>query len=117
MSRMPVILAAILTVAMGLTVRGLWDGPVPKYAGDALYTVLIYTLVVLALPRIRPIVAASVAAGVSWIVEFAQLWEIPEVLRPVLGSTFNVPDLLWYVVGAGCAWAAHTRWLRRHPTP
>jgi hypothetical protein len=106
--RLPVLLFAALTVAAGLGVRLLWDGPVPKYAGDALYTVLIYALVVLALPKVRPWVAAAFSAGLSWVIEFAQLGEIPPVLRPLLGSTFNAPDLFWYVVGAAVAYAVHS---------
>ncbi|MDX3108096.1 ribosomal maturation YjgA family protein [Nonomuraea angiospora] len=113
MPRLPVLCAAVLTVAAGLGVRVFFDGPVPKYAGDALYTVLIYTLVVLILPRVRPWGAAALAAGASGVIEFAQLGEIPAVLRPLLGSTFNPPDLFWYAVGAAAAWAAHTLWLRR----
>ncbi|MFC4118319.1 DUF2809 domain-containing protein [Nonomuraea zeae] len=115
MSRLPVFLAAALTVVLGVGVRLLWDGPVAKYAGDALYTVLIYTLVVLVLPGVRPWAAALTATGLSWAIEFAQLWEIPALLRPVLGSTFNPPDLLWYAVGGAAAWAAHARRLRRRP--
>ncbi|MFD2356181.1 DUF2809 domain-containing protein [Nonomuraea ferruginea] len=98
MSRLPVMVAALVTVVLGLGVRLLWDGPVPKYAGDALYTVLIYLLVLLVWPRVRPWVAALTAAGLSWAIEFAQLLGIPEVLRPLLGSTFNPPDLFWYAV-------------------
>jgi hypothetical protein len=109
MSRLPVALAAVLTVVAGLAVRLLWDGPVAKYAGDALYTVLIYALIVLAWRHVRPVVAALVAAGLSWVIEFAQLGEIPAILRPVLGSTFNPPDLFWYAVGAAAAWALHAR--------
>ncbi|MFH8595070.1 DUF2809 domain-containing protein [Streptomyces rimosus] len=115
--------AALLTVAAGLGVRagaartGL--GPdVAKYAGGALYTVLVQMLVVLAAPRVRPPVAAGVALAISWAVEFAQLSDVPAelsrrsvVARLVLGSTFNAPDLFWYAVGAGCAWAVHG-WLR-----
>ena len=55
------------------------------------------------------------ALAVSWAVELAQLTGIPADLsrhsmpaRLVLGSTFNAPDLLWYVVGAGLAWAVHS---------
>ncbi|MGW2145259.1 ribosomal maturation YjgA family protein [Nonomuraea bangladeshensis] len=108
MPRLLTALAAVLIVAAGLGVRLLWDGPVPKYAGDALYTVLIYTFTLLVAPRVRPWVAALVSAGLSWAIEFAQLGEIPAVLRPLLGSTFNPPDLLWYAVGAGAAWVVHT---------
>ncbi|MFI6712941.1 DUF2809 domain-containing protein [Nonomuraea sp. NPDC050478] len=107
MSRLPVMVAALVTVVLGLGVRLLWDGPVSKYAGDALYTVLIYLLVLLVWPRVRPWAAALTAAGLSWAIEFAQLLGIPEVLRPLLGSTFNPPDLFWYAAGAATAWAAH----------
>jgi hypothetical protein len=108
MSRLPVVLAAVLTIAAGVGIRLLWDGPFAKYAGDALYTVLIYLLLVLVWPAIRPWMAAPVSAGLSWAIEFAQLGDIPAVLRPVLGSTFNPPDLFWYAVGAALACAVHT---------
>ncbi|WP_063765308.1 DUF2809 domain-containing protein [Nonomuraea candida] len=104
-------LTAVVIVVCGLGVRALWDGPVPKYAGDALYTAMIYAVAVFALPRLRPRAAAAVSCGLSWIIEFAQLGTIPEVLRPVLGSTFNPPDLLWYAVGAVACLAAHAAWL------
>ncbi|PBC71432.1 uncharacterized protein DUF2809 [Streptomyces sp. TLI_235] len=106
--------AGLLTVAAGLGVRAGATGSAAKCAGDALYTVLVYTLVVLVAPRIRPARAAVVAALVSWGVEFFQLTEWPArwsaesgVARLVLGSTFNVPDLLWYAVGAAVCWAVH----------
>ncbi|NUW45966.1 DUF2809 domain-containing protein [Nonomuraea rhodomycinica] len=113
MPRLPVLLAAVLTVAAGLGVRALTGGAFAKYAGDALYTVLIQALVVLVVPRVRPVTAALVAAGLSWVIEFAQLAEVPQVLRPVLGSTFNPPDLLWYAVGAAAACAVHAYALGR----
>lgn len=74
MPRLPVLLAALLTVAAGLGVRALWDGPFADHAGDALYTVL-------------------------------------------LGSTFDPPDLFWYAVGAGAAWAVHAWLLGRRIPP
>ncbi|WP_328905208.1 DUF2809 domain-containing protein [Streptomyces sp. NBC_00234] len=113
--------AAVLTVAAGLGVRAVAGGDVAKYAGDALYTVLIHVLVVLIAPRVSPRVAAGTALAFSWAVEFAQLTGLPAELsarstaaRLVLGSTFNAPDLLWYGVGAlaaGCvhAWAGRRR--------
>ncbi|NUW37715.1 DUF2809 domain-containing protein [Nonomuraea sp. SMC257] len=113
MPRLPVLLAAVLTVAAGLGVRALTGGAFAKVAGDALYTVLIYALVVLAVPRVRPVTAALVAAGLSWVIEFAQLADVPPVLRPVLGSTFNPPDLLWYAVGAAAGWVVHAYALGR----
>ncbi|MFE7525147.1 DUF2809 domain-containing protein [Kitasatospora sp. NPDC057542] len=104
----------MLTVAAGLGVRAVLGGDFAKYAGDALYTVLLYTLLVLAVPRVRPGRAAVLAAGLSWAVELFQLTGLPDAwgrhstpARLVLGSTFNPPDLLWYLVGAGCAGVLH----------
>lgn len=115
--------AAVVTVAAGLGVRATAGGDVAKYAGDALYTTLIHLLVTLLAPRVRPSVAAGVALAVSWAVELAQLTGIPAELalrstaaRLVLGSTFNAPDLFWYAVGAGLAWAAHSRLMARSAT-
>lgn len=107
--------AALLTVATALGIRAGWHGEAAKYAGDALYTVLLHTLAVLAVPRVRPRTAAATALAVSWLIEFLQLTPVPAELsgrstlaRLVLGSTFNAPDLLWYAVGAAAAWLAHT---------
>ncbi|MFD8977951.1 MULTISPECIES: DUF2809 domain-containing protein [Streptomyces] len=106
--------AALLTVAAGLGIRSAASGVVAKYAGDALYTVLILTLVVLLAPRVRPPVAAGVALGVSCAVELFQLTGVPAELaahstlaRLVLGTSFNAPDLLWYAIGAAVGWAVH----------
>ncbi|MFJ3216416.1 DUF2809 domain-containing protein [Kitasatospora sp. NPDC086801] len=108
------LLAAGVTVAAGLGVRAVLGGDVAKYAGDALYTVLVYALVVLVAPRVRPGRAAVVAAGLSWAVELFQITGVPEELgrrsglaRLVLGSTFNPPDLFWYLVGAAFAVLVH----------
>ncbi|MFF9350994.1 DUF2809 domain-containing protein [Streptomyces sp. NPDC014734] len=124
--------AAMVTVAAGLGVRAVAGGDVAKYAGDALYTVLICALVFLAAPRARPAVAAGTALAVSWAVEFLQLTDLPAdlsrhstVARLVLGSTFNAPDLFWYAVGAGAAWAVaawgrlgpRARWSARRTDP
>ncbi|MFD5034124.1 DUF2809 domain-containing protein [Streptomyces sp. NPDC058405] len=105
---------ALLTVAGGLGVRAVAAGDVAKYAGDALYTVLVYVLIVLAAPRVRPLVAACVALAFSCAVELLQLTGAPAelaarsvVARLVLGSTFNAPDLLWYAVGAAVAALVH----------
>ncbi|MFJ9057445.1 DUF2809 domain-containing protein [Streptomyces sp. NPDC102409] len=117
--RATAVAAALVTVAAGLGVRATASGDVAKYAGDALYTVLVHTLVVLLVPRVRPPTAAGVALAVSWAVELAQLTGVPAdlarrstVARLVLGSTFNAPDLLWYAAGAALAWAVHSRLVR-----
>ncbi|MGW7231025.1 ribosomal maturation YjgA family protein [Streptomyces cyaneofuscatus] len=104
--------AAVVTVAAGLGVRAAGDGAFAKYAGSALYTVLLCALVALCAPRARPVAMAATALALSWAVELLQLTGVPAELsadstaaRLVLGSTFNAPDLFWYAVGAAAAWA------------
>ncbi|MFE9421987.1 DUF2809 domain-containing protein [Kitasatospora sp. NPDC006697] len=106
--------AAVVTVAAGLGSRGVLPAEAGKVAGDVLYTVLVYAVAVLVAPRTGPARAGAVALGVSWAVEFFQATGIPAGLarhsllaRLVLGTTFNVPDLLWYVVGAAGAVIMH----------
>lgn len=115
-------LAASATVGAGLGLRAVAGGDVAKYGGDALYTVLLLTLVVLVAPRVTPLRAAAVALAASWAVEFLQLGPVPAELsrrsviaRLVLGSTFNAPDLFWYVVGAAAGCLVHTALRRRRP--
>ena len=117
--RLTAMAAVAATLVTGLTIRGVSDGVVAKYAGDALYTVLLYGSCVVAVPRIRPLAAGLTACGVSWAIEFFQLTPIPAELsqrsvlaRLVLGSTFNAPDLLWYAVGAAVALLVHAVALR-----
>ncbi|MEU0083125.1 DUF2809 domain-containing protein [Streptomyces sp. NPDC006274] len=126
-TRQAAAVAAGLTVAAGLGVRALAHGSVAKYAGDALYTVLVLALVVWMAPRVRPAVAAGAALAFSWAVEALQLTRLPAelsahsvVARLVLGSTFNAPDLAWYAVGAALGWCVHgvlTRRAGRSPAP
>ncbi|WP_443059395.1 ribosomal maturation YjgA family protein [Streptomyces sp. NBC_00435] len=106
--------AVVLTVGVGLGLRAVATGSVAKYGGDALYAVLVLALVVLAVPRVRPVRAAAGALATSWAVEFLQLTPVPAELsrhstlaRLVLGSTFNPPDLFWYAVGAAAGWLVH----------
>lgn len=115
--------AAAATVAAGLAVRALGSGSVAKYAGDALYTVLLMALLVALAPRVTPLRAAATALAASWAVEFLQLGGLPAELsrhstaaRLVLGSTFNAPDLFWYAAGAAAGWLLHTA-ARARPGP
>jgi len=112
--------AAVVTVAAGLGVRAAGDGAFAKYAGSALYTVLLCALVALCAPRARPVAVAGAALALSWAVELLQLTGVPAELsarstaaRLVLGSTFNAPDLFWYAVGAAAAWAVQAGARRR----
>ncbi|WP_182907216.1 DUF2809 domain-containing protein [Microbispora sp. H13382] len=112
--RLAALAAAVVVVAAGLAVRALLPGAVAKYAGDFLYTLLVYALVVVAAPRARPVVVAAVALCLSWLVEFAQLTGVPAELsahstlaRLALGTTFNAPDLFWYAAGAAAGYVVH----------
>ncbi|WP_328536759.1 DUF2809 domain-containing protein [Streptomyces sp. NBC_00344] len=107
--------AAVLTVAAGLGVRALTDGAFAKCAGDALYTVLVYLVVLLIAPRLTAVAAAGIALGFSWAVELLQIAGVPTALRPVLGSTFNAPDLFWYTVGAALCWSVSAAAASRRP--
>ncbi|MFB8102405.1 DUF2809 domain-containing protein [Streptomyces sp. NPDC056007] len=117
-------LAAGAAVAAGLGVRaGADGGALAKYAGSALYTVLLCALVAFCAPRARPVAVAGTALALSWAVELLQLTGVPAELsargtaaRLVLGSTFNAPDLFWYAVGAAAAWGVHVG-ARRLATP
>ncbi|WP_406007748.1 DUF2809 domain-containing protein [Streptomyces sp. NBC_00637] len=122
-TRLAAAVAAASTVATALGLRAVAVGDVAKYGGDALYTVMLLTLVVLAAPRVTPPTAAALALAASWAVEFLQLSPVPAELserssfaRLLLGSTFNPPDLIWYVVGAAAGCLVHT-WLRSTPPP
>ena len=112
--------AAVLTVAAGLSVRSVLGGDLAKYAGDALYALLIFWLVLVVAPRTRAWVAAAVSFGVSVAVELFQLTGVPAELgahsvlaRLVLGTTFNGPDLPFYAVGAALGWVLCLALLRR----
>ncbi|WP_411761399.1 ribosomal maturation YjgA family protein [Streptomyces tunisiensis] len=119
-TRLLAAVAALVTVGAGLGLRAVATGDVAKYGGDALYTLLILTLVVVLAPRSTPARAAGIALAVSWAVELLQLTGLPAELsarstaaRLVLGSTFNAPDLFWYAVGACAGWLALRAVVRR----
>ncbi|MFI2645320.1 DUF2809 domain-containing protein [Streptomyces sp. NPDC018610] len=110
-TRLSATAAALLVVGAGLGLRAVAAGDVAKYGGDALYTLLIVALAVLAAPRLTAWRAGALALAVSWGVEFLQLSSVPADLsrhsaaaRLILGSAFNAPDLFWYVVGALGGW-------------
>ena len=102
---------AMATVAAGLGIRAAATGPVAKYAGDALYALLVFWLVLAVAPRLAGRTAALAATGLCWAVEFFQLTGLPAdwgrgsaLARLVLGTTFNAPDLAWYAAGAALGW-------------
>lgn len=104
-------LLAVLTVAAGLVVHtALADTAASDIAGDALYALLIYLLVVAIVPRARIVVVALAAALWCTAIELLQLTGLPAaagVLFPpamlVLGTVFDARDLLVYVVTVAIA--------------
>ncbi len=107
--------AAVLTIAAGLAVRrwlpwGFWS----KYSGVALWSVVVYALVVCVRPRSGVARCAAIALLISWAVEFAQLTPAPgwlsskhPGLRLIFGEHFSLGDLPAYAVGALLAAIVH----------
>src|SRR5688572_32667002 len=105
-------MAAGLVIGMGLLWR---SGLVPlsdfvsKYGGDALWALVVFLCLGIVFPRSSTVRIALGAVCMAWGVEFLQLYHAPwidgirsrRVGRLVLGSTFNGPDLVAYVVGIG----------------
>ena len=108
--------SALATIALGMAWRSHLLPLTPflaKYGGDALWALMVFFIVRAVRPRSSLAWSAVVALGISFAVEFSQLYTAPwiEAVRRtrlghlVLGSTFNPPDLLAYTVGValGCA--------------
>ncbi|MFS0712826.1 DUF2809 domain-containing protein [Microbacterium sp. 2P01SA-2] len=123
--RWSAVAAAVAIVAAGLVVHGILpDTAATDIAGDALYAVLIYVLVVAAAPRARAVVVAMIAGGWCIAVELLQLSDLPAraaaVFPPavlVLGTVFDARDLLVYVVSVVTAAALDVVWGRRSQRP
>jgi predicted permease len=103
-------LAAALAIGAGLLWRsGLFPFPdaVAKYGGDSLWALVVFLCFGITFHRGSAVRIALLAVGFAWAVEFLQLYHAPwidwirstRLGRLVLGTTFNSPDLLAYVVG------------------
>lgn len=109
------LLAAALTIALGLASRAYLHGLPAKIMGVALYATLVYWLVRTIVPRcdrtnptddrsLAP--SAGIALAISWGIELLQLTPIPAVLsaahpvlRLIFGEVFSAADLIWYALG------------------
>src|SRR5690242_10593285 len=119
-TRLVALAAAAVTLACGLGLRAIASGPLAKYGGVALWSTLVYCLVVAARPGIGVARAFAITLAVSWLVECFQATGIPERLaarsvlsRLVLGTTFSLPDFPAYLAGTALGAALHDRWRRR----
>jgi hypothetical protein len=101
-----------MIVATGLAARSEWLGLTPflaKYAGDALWAIMIYLALGLLFPARSIWLIAGLAAIVCVVVELSQLYRAPwiDAIRPtwfgrlVLGDTFACGDIAAYFVGIG----------------
>ncbi|QLD13236.1 DUF2809 domain-containing protein [Microbacterium oleivorans] len=100
-----------MTIAAGLLVhRVLPDTAASDIAGDALYALLVYLLVIAVAPRLRIRLAAAIGAAWCVAVELLQLTGLPASAGAsfppamlVLGTVFDPRDLVVYLVTIGFA--------------
>lgn len=111
-SRIVYLLATGVIIALGLGIRRFKEFlPVliTAVAPDALWTIMVLSILALLFPRARSIALAAGALGISIAVELSQLYHAPwiDMIRSyrlggwVLGFTFLWSDLLWYTFGSG----------------
>jgi hypothetical protein len=102
--------AAFLTIVVGLGVHlgGTFIPPAARdVLGDALWAMMMLWWISALSPRSRLVVRASVALGISWVVEFSQLYHTPlldaarstTLGRLILGNGFDARDLVAYAAG------------------
>ena len=124
--RRPYILAALLVIAAGVLSRLRRTGIalLDKYAGDALYAVLLYLLLRAAWPRWRAQHTALISLILMAGIETFQLTGIPaamarsgklllKIAAIVLGTGFSWRDMLAYAVGIGAVWLLEVTLARR----
>ncbi|MFF1632284.1 DUF2809 domain-containing protein [Leifsonia sp. NPDC058248] len=108
--RAALIIAAVAACVVGLTVHEFAGNAAGAFTGDALYSVLIYALLGTLVPRTPAVVIGGLALAACVAVELFQLTGLPSQISAavpgaelVLGSTFQVIDLLAYAFGAAGA--------------
>ncbi|MFB7948879.1 DUF2809 domain-containing protein [Kitasatospora phosalacinea] len=111
---------AAAVLLLGLVLPALAPQRAAALLGGALYTALLYTVLMAAAPRLGPWTAGGTALAASWAVELFQASGLPADLgrssllsRLVLGTTFDLPDLLGYALGAVVLVAVHQLARRR----
>lgn len=119
--RLAAALSAVTFVGVAFAIRATAGGALEQHSGTALYASVVYAGVVFLWPLVSPFAAGAIAIGFCWLVEFAQLTDVPAALsqrslltRFVLGVQFDPTDLAWYPVGIVPLVAAH--WLLRRRT-
>ncbi len=117
-------IAVVMVIGAGLLWRSGWipfPRSVSKYGGDALWALMVFFGLGFVFVRGSTLRVAVSAVCFAWSVEFLQLYHAPWIdgIRStrlghlVLGSVFNGPDLVAYVVGIGVGVVVEWGWLRR----
>lgn len=113
--RSAAVIANVVCLCIAYGIRVFDGGALAAWSGTALYTCVVYGVIVFAWPTIRPLAAFAGATGFSWFMELSQLTPVPGYLsarsilaRQVFGVQFDPNDLPWYPAGALLMMAAHT---------
>jgi hypothetical protein len=108
--RRRLLVSAVLVVGAGLVTHIAGNGPIADFAGDALYAVMIYLVIAIAVPRAAFWLVGATALALCTLIECFQLTGLPALwaqtfwpVRLVLGVGFDARDLVAYAVGAGAA--------------
>ena len=109
----PKIIAVVLFVLIPIGISTIfYRGPgqewMLSYAGDILYTMFFFFLLILIWPKWHPLISAGIAFCFSTAIEFTQLISTPFLEsirsyflgRTLIGTGFSPVDILYYFLGS-----------------
>lgn len=107
MKRPRITFTIILTVTVVLGLLSRRASFLPSEVGDALWAVMVFSLIRIIWPRWRPVVTAAASLSLSFLVEFSQLIQTPWlnsirstfIGHMALGQGFLWLDLVAYTFG------------------
>ena len=123
--RIILVINSALIIPIGYAVR--FSPTLPEWFrnlfGNVAYETLLILLLLLVVPKMKPIAAATSVCLFSFIIEFSQLSQDPILVaarsnilgRLILGNGFTWEDFLLYVLGSlvGWTWVLQLRrWVR-----
>ncbi len=113
--RVILVINAILIIPIGYAVR--FSSILPEWFrnlfGNVAYETLLILLLLLIVPKMKPIAAAISVCLFSFVIEFSQLFQDPILVaarsnllgRLILGNGFTWEDFPLYVLGSLIGWA------------